>query len=65
MAVLVPLLCINTFSAKYDMHKFYPRLIQSLVVTGLAGGSYYYVREQQRALFGDYIKKYFTHLTDD
>ena len=63
-AVLTPFTMIYTFSAKYDLTTFYPKLLRNL---GLMGGVcllWYKVRSDQKRLHASLVDKYFSQYSD-
>ncbi len=63
-AVLIPFTMIYTFSSKYDLSTYYPKMIRNLFLLGSAGLVWMKVKSDQRALHQRLIGKYLAEYTD-
>ena len=63
-AILTPFTMIYTFSSKYDMALYYPKMIRNLSLLGAVGFLWHHHRSQQKKLHQGYIDKYLGQYTD-
>jgi len=56
---------VYTFSAKYDVQQYYPKLVRTMLMVGVAGLAWFKTYSDQKAVHDRLIRKYLAAYSDD